>query len=379
MNDNKLFALTATFDNPDKIIHAAEKVSNSGYEKYDIHTPYPVHGMDNAMKLSPSKIGYFTISIGLTFMSLMIYFIYWTNNVDYPNIIGGKPFFALPTYVPIMFEVTILTGAVLSVAILLIFYFKFPNNAHPLHDTQYMKDVSSDKFGVCIEATDSKFNESEIKTMFENLGAVSVLPVYYDTEEVSVKHVIFEKKFVGGLIFLAIFTSVSVYMHMNKLLYIAPFDWMLSQSKLNAQERSDFFADGRGMRTPPEGTVARGFIPYMYAGQPDSAGVYMSNPTIADAKNLEIGKNKYNTYCSPCHGYYGEADSRLRGQFPNPPSLHSEKLRNWTDGRIYAVIVDGQNVMPSYASQITRDERWAVVNYIRTLQRSLNAKEEDLK
>ncbi|MCB0753622.1 MAG: cytochrome c, partial [Ignavibacteriae bacterium] len=88
--------------------------------------------------------------------------------------------------------------------------------------------------------------------------------------------------------------------------------------------------------------------------------------------------NKFNIYCSPCHGYLAEGDSRLRGQFPNPPSLHSEKVRGWSDGRIYHVIVSGQNVMPSYSSQLSREERWAVVNYIRVLQRSLNAKESDL-
>jgi hypothetical protein len=64
-------------------------------------------------------------------------------------------------------------------------------------------------------------------------------------------------------------------------------------------------------------------------------------------QNLLLGKTKYNIYCSPCHGYFGEGDSRLRGQFPNPPSLHSQKLRDWTDGRIYHVIQVGQNVMPS--------------------------------
>ena len=95
-------------------------------------------------------------------------------------------------------------------------------------------------------------------------------------------------------------------------------------------------------------------------------------------RTLAIGKQKYNMYCSPCHGYLGEGDSRLNGQFPNPPSLHSEKLRSWSDGRIYHVITEGQNVMPSYRSQLTRQERWAVVNYLRVLQRSLNAKETDL-
>ncbi len=125
-------------------------------------------------------------------------------------------------------------------------------------------------------------------------------------------------------------------------------------------------------------TVARGFMPYPFKNKPDDAGKLLVNPLIPNDENLAVGKEKYNIYCSPCHGYLGEGDSRLNGQFPNPPSLHSEKLRTWTDGRIYHVITEGQNVMPSYRSQLSRQERWAVVNYLRVLQRSLNAKETDL-
>ena len=132
------------------------------------------------------------------------------------------------------------------------------------------------------------------------------------------------------------------------------------------------------MLRPIQGTVARGFKPYPYKNNPDEAGKMLVNPLIPTKENLELGKNKFNIYCSPCHGYLGEGDSRLRGQFPNPPSLHSEKVRNWTDGRIYHVIVEGQNVMPSYSYQLSREERWAVINYLRVLQRSLNAKETDL-
>ena len=85
------------------------------------------------------------------------------------------------------------------------------------------------------------------------------------------------------------------------------------------------------------------------------------------------------TFCSPCHGNFGRGDSRLRGQFPNPPTLHSEKVRNWPDGSIFHVITEGQNVMPSYATQVPRENRWAIIQYIRVLQRAQNAKESDLK
>jgi len=111
---------------------------------------------------------------------------------------------------------------------------------------------------------------------------------------------------------------------------------------------------------------------------PDSLVKLLANPLPVNEKTLLTGQKRYDTYCSPCHGNYGKGDSRLRGQFPNPPTLMSEKVLNWTDGNIYHIITNGQNVMASYAKQISRDDRWAIVHYIRALQRSQNAKDSDL-
>ncbi|MEJ2193577.1 MAG: cytochrome c, partial [Ignavibacteriaceae bacterium] len=120
------------------------------------------------------------------------------------------------------------------------------------------------------------------------------------------------------------------------------------------------------------------FIPYLYKGIDEPVN-YLSNPLIPKEKNLMLGKEKFLTFCSPCHGNYGDGDSRLRGQFPNPPSLHSSRIRNFEDGRIFHVITNGKNVMPSYAAQVNREERWAIVNYIRVLQKAKNATEEELE
>jgi len=158
-----------------------------------------------------------------------------------------------------------------------------------------------------------------------------------------------------------------------------PFNWMMEQPKQNPQQKSLVFADGFGMRKPVEGTIARGFPPYEFKDQPDLAGEKLINPIPISKESLQLGQTKFDIYCSPCHGYQGVGDSRLHGQFPNPPSLHSEKVRIWSDGRIFAVLTEGQNVMPSYATQLSVDERWAVINYVRALQRALNAKESDLQ
>lgn len=154
---------------------------------------------------------------------------------------------------------------------------------------------------------------------------------------------------------------------------------MMVQPKLGAQEASALFANGIGMRPPVDGTVARGFMPYPYKGKPEEAGKFLANPRPLNDATVATGRAKFLTFCSPCHGNFGRGDSRLNGQFPNPPTLHSDKVRTWPDGSIYHVLTEGQNVMPSYASQLTRDERWAIVHYIRVLQRAHNAKESDLQ
>ena len=378
MSEKRLYSYSALFDTPDKIIHAAKTVAEKGYKKFDVNTPYPLHGMDAAMKLSKSKIGWVTLIFGLTGTLTAVTMMGWMMAVDYPVVIGGKPYFGLPAFGPIMFELSVLFGAIATVTALLIFFLKLPNNSHPIHDTEYMKNTASDKYGIYIEAEDPKFNENEIDNLFKELGAERIIPIYYDEEEINFKPKMFDKKFVGFLILVAIITSLSVYGTMNKLLFIPPFSWMSEQGKYIAQESSDIFESGSSMLVPVEGTVARGNLPYKFKGQPDKAAELLVNPLVPTEENLVLGKTKYNIYCSPCHGFLADGKSRLNDNFPEPPTLHSNKVRNWTDGRIYHVIMEGQNVMPSYSHQLSEKERWAVINYIRVLQRSFNAKESDL-
>ena len=374
-----LFSITALFDSPEAISHAADAVANAGYTRFDVNTPYPIHGMDKAMKLPQSRLGIFTFFFGILGTISIVAFMSWVTVSDYPLVIGGKPFWTWPAFVPIAFEITVLLAAVLTVTTMIVLFFKFPNNAHPLHDTPYIKSVSSDRFGISIQADDPKFNEAAVRELLNHLGGKEIGPVYFDLEDLDHGQKLFDPKFLAVLGLTALLVSGATYVVFNKVLYMEPFSWMYEQNKLKAQKPSDFFQNGIGMRPPVEGTVARGFLPYPFKGKPDEAGKNLVNPLLPTSANLDRGKTKFLTYCSPCHGNFGRGDSRLRGQFPNPPTLHSDKVRNWPDGNIYHVITEGQNVMPSYASQVPRDDRWAIILYIRALQRAQNAKESDLK
>jgi mono/diheme cytochrome c family protein len=379
MSKKILYSYAGIFDSPDDISHAAEKAVENGYTKFDVNTPYPLHGMNKAMNLPPSKLGYVALIFGLSGTLGALLSLWWVSAVDYPIVIGGKPFFSFPAYVPVMFEVTVLSASIATVLAMLFVFFKLPNNAHPLHGTKYMQKVSADKYGISIQADDPKFDEELVKKFLENVHAKEIIPIYWDNDEINHEHKIFEPRFVVFLLIVGLLTSGVTYFSLNKLMFMVPFNWMMEQPKQNAQQISIFYTDQFGMRQPVTGAVARGFLPYQFKGQPDVAGERLFNPIPISKESLQLGQTKFDIYCSPCHGYHAEGDSRLRGQFPNPPSLHSEKVRKWSDGRIFAVLTDGQNIMPSYSTQLTVDERWAVINYIRALQRALNAKESDLQ
>ena len=133
------------------------------------------------------------------------------------------------------------------------------------------------------------------------------------------------------------------------------------------------------MLMPVPGTIPRDFEPFPYANDPEAAGRELKNPLTRTHAVLERGRHVFETNCAVCHGAHAEGDGSIVPRFPRPPSLHSEKVRDWSDGRIYYVISMGQNLMPSYATQVLPGDRWAAIHYIRTLQRSKKPSEKDLQ
>lgn len=133
------------------------------------------------------------------------------------------------------------------------------------------------------------------------------------------------------------------------------------------------------MMMPVKGTVPRDFVPYAYAQNPEAAGRELRNPLRPTAAVLARGQTMFNIYCIVCHGPAGEGDGNIIPKFPRPPSLQSDKVRTWPDGRLFHVMTAGQNLMPSYASQVAAGDRWAIVHYVRALQLSKRPSAEDVK
>lgn len=124
-------------------------------------------------------------------------------------------------------------------------------------------------------------------------------------------------------------------------------------------------------RLPVAGTMPIGFTPYRYTkDQGALAGEQLNNPLPRTREVMLRGQKMYNTDCIVCHGQRGLGDGSVVPKFPRPPSLHSDKVRGWKDGQLFHTITMGQNLMPSYASQLDVEDRWAIVHYIRALQRA---------
>jgi hypothetical protein len=151
---------------------------------------------------------------------------------------------------------------------------------------------------------------------------------------------------------------------------------MADQPKNRPLSPSEFFADGRSERPLVENTVARGSLENdVYNVSKDYAGF----PLPVDEKLLRRGEDRYNVFCTPCHGLQGDGNgmAAVRGM-KHPPSYHIDRLRQAPNGYFYDVITNGFGAMYSYSERIAPRDRWAIITYVRALQLSRNAKVSDL-
>ncbi len=146
-------------------------------------------------------------------------------------------------------------------------------------------------------------------------------------------------------------------------------------------EQSTFFPDGRSARVPPENTVARGQLradEHLYAGKVNGQ-LATTFPMPVNAPLLLRGQERYNVFCSPCHGRTGAGDGMVvRRGYRAPTSFHDERLRQAPPGYIFDVITHGFGAMPDYASQVPVADRWAIAAYMKALQLSQNATVDDV-
>lgn len=164
------YGLLAEFDTPADLLRAAEKVRDAGFTKWDCFAPFPVHGLDRAMGLRNSKVGWFSFLGGVTGYAAGMLMIWYMNKFDYPIVVGGKPMFSPFSAFPPSYELTILLGA-FGALLGMLFLNRLPRLHHPLLKHGRFKLATHDKFFLVIETADPKYSELETRRLLESAGS----------------------------------------------------------------------------------------------------------------------------------------------------------------------------------------------------------------
>ena len=354
----------------------------------------------------------------------------------YPFKISGKPYFSLPANIPITFEVIVLSSS-FATFFGMWFLNKLPLLANPLHRISRFKRATNDKFFLMIEQRDDKFNRDSTEAQMNEWGAVAIEECRQDLADNKLPSCLRLIALLGVILLMfppvVIFRSMGMTNRAPRLHFMPDMDW---QDKSKTQTVSpimvndkSLFADERAMRSPVDGSVARGQLDAdteMYQGikkdyvpsaadapavsvttasklvrtslgpnqdqdnapaDPPAEDVSMFITTFpggidVDEELLARGRNRFNIYCSACHGYSGNGDGLVnkralalaatgKATWTTAKSFHDPVVKDPEKnpiGRIFDTITNGRATMGPYRSQIPVADRWAIVAYVKALQ-----------
>jgi len=164
-----VYGYVVAFDKVDELLTAARRVRDEGYTRWDVHTPFVIHGLDSAMGIKKTVLPYIVFLAGLTGTAAGLLLQWWTNAVDYPFLISGKPLFSLPANIPVAFETTILFAAI-STLVGMLALNGLPQLSHPLFGNRSFKRATDDRFFISIESRDPIFDAEKTKSLLESIS-----------------------------------------------------------------------------------------------------------------------------------------------------------------------------------------------------------------
>ncbi len=373
----RAFAVLGLFDSAGALMDAVPRVRGKVPGRLEAYTPYPIHGLDEALGLRRSPLGGMVMVMGAVGAATALLFQWWMSAVDYPLITGGKAPFSWQAFVPILFELMVLFATFTAGLGMLLLLNRLPFFGHPVLHSKAMRAITRDRFALALEAEDATFDADAARAVLEAAGGteIEVLPASGPFEPFTSRVLL---RSFSGILAACVVSGLITYGAVKLFPVLPPMSHMEDQPRLDPEKPSALFKDGHGMQLPVEGAVARGHMPVGVATQEEAA--ILVNPLPRDRQVLERGRKVFNIRCSVCHGATGNGISTLTAAYgAKPANLISQQIRDYPDGTIYWVITKGKNSMPSYAADLSPDERWAVIHYVRALQRALNAKDEDLR
>jgi len=449
----KLVGLMAEFDSDDALLAAAAQVRDAGYSKTDAYSPFPVHGIDEAMGIRPTGLPWLVLLAGIAGGVAGLVGAWWTNAIDYPFLISGKPLFSLPANIPVIFELTILLAGVAAFLGMLALN-QLPRLANPLFRKPNFLRVTTDRFFLTIEAADPKFDAAGTRQLLESLQPLGVEECEEETGHQPLPKFVVPALLLMGCLALippALIARARVTKSEKPRLDTFPDMDYHPGFKPQTAAPARLFADRRSNRPPVPGTVPRGSLnadDRLYRGidpdadnaalhrartsamftatadedggtetetdadtapeanedtgaAPDAEADPDSQPAADDEPQpawvtefplpvtrelMARGRQRYDIYCSACHGLVGDGSGIVsrralaleQGTWIPPLSLHAESVVQQPVGQLYHTVTHGVRSMPGYGDQLKVEDRWAIVLYIRALQRSRSAAPADV-
>ncbi len=396
------------FDDVDTLVNASRKMRDAGYTKWEAHSSFPIHGLDKQAGIKPTVLPWIVLCCGIFGTICAFVMQYYMNAYDYKYIISGKPFNSIPANIPVAFEMTILFSAFGAFFGMLILN-GFPRWSNPLFRVPEFKAITDNRFAIVIDVDDPLY---EIRGEFlSEIGAAQVINVPADTTRESLPIAIH-----GAGVILTLVAIIPVVLILRarhttseqpRIHLVPDMDYQWSNKGQTASgnfadEKGVFphlkvmgpahqevdldhtagtaiFADGRAMRKDVEGTVAVGSMADDALKVFKNGDAYITGlpeEVKLDQALLDLGQQKFKVFCAPCHGMGGLGDGPVHeraaalgeGTWVQPTNLQGETTRAMTTGQIFEAMTDGIRNMASYKAQLTPEERWAVVAYIRALQ-----------
>ena len=415
--NTQLVGLLAQFDDPDSLLEACDQCRQSGFTSTDAFTPFPVHGIDPALGIKRSILPFIVLCVGITglFVGLGLQFFANSNAFDavspfkgYGYFIGGKPIFSVPANIPVTFEIIVLSSA-FATFLGMWGLNRLPMFSNPLHRISRFKRATNDKFFLVINADDAKFDRSSTEAKMTEWGAVAIEEVHQDLTDTKLPKWLSLVGILVAIVLLLppimIFRAKGMVNRQPRLHFNPDMDY---QDKFKSQTVSPIsddesnphlFGDMRAMRQPVVGSIPYGhletdshFFQGLKAGVKPTPG--QENLTDyatefpadieVNAKLLARGKQRFEIYCSACHGYAGQgdglvnkralslaADPTSQTSWTTAKSLHDPAIKDLKQnplGRLFNTISYGRGTMGPYKDQITPADRWAIVAYIKALQ-----------
>jgi hypothetical protein len=163
----------AEFDNVDAVLAGATRVRDAGFRLWDVHSPFPIHGIDEAMHIRPTILPWLVAIGGLLGLVGGLLMQWWMNAKDYAYFVSGKPLFSLPAFIPVIFECTI-AGAAFTAVFGMLILNRLPMLYNPLFKSERFRRVTNDRFFIVINATDPTFDEQKTMELLSSLNPIAI-------------------------------------------------------------------------------------------------------------------------------------------------------------------------------------------------------------